>query len=85
MQRTATRCVTIFSHDQDTSTSIGARFSVAVADLVLVRFMNARFIASNLKEAEEELRGLITWQLPQDLPMIGDDDYYDLPEYHPKT
>ena len=96
--------------------------------------MNARFIASNLKEAEEELRGLITrlesgeqvsfedyhvamahiyhhlnsawngrdatdeqwrectdedyqkWQkFPQDLPMIGDDDYYDLPEYDAKT
>jgi hypothetical protein len=26
------------------------------------------------------------WQkFPQDLPMIGDDDYYDLPEYDAKT
>ena len=96
--------------------------------------MNTRFIASNLKEAEEELRSLITrvasgeqlsfedyhvamahiyhhlnsawngrdatdeqwrecsdkdyqkWQkFPEDLPMIGDDDYYDLPEYDAKT
>jgi hypothetical protein len=96
--------------------------------------MNRPFIASNLKEAEEELRRLITrldagqdlsfedyhvamahmyhhrntawnaryatdeqwrgctdedyekWQrFPKDLPMIGDDDYYDLPEYDAKT
>ena len=96
--------------------------------------MNIRFIASNLRETEEELRRLIAridsgeqlsfedchvamahiyhhlntawngrnatdeqwqecseedyqrWQkFPQDLPMIGDDDYYDLPEYDAKT
>jgi hypothetical protein len=95
--------------------------------------MNARFISSNLKEAEEELRRLITdtesgeelsfkdfhvamahiyhhlnsawngrnatdtewrecteanfqkWQsFPRDLPFIGDDDFYDLPEYNAK-
>ncbi len=96
--------------------------------------MNTRFIASNLKEAEEELRRLCDransaeeipfadfhtamahiyhhlnsawngrdatdqqwrdrsdedfakWQkFPADLPLIGDDDFYDLPEYHAKT
>jgi hypothetical protein len=108
--------------------------SSAVAQLILVRSMNTRFIASNLKEAEGELRDLITridsgeplsfedyhvamahiyhhlnsawngrdatdeqwrectdedyqkWQkFPHDLSMIGDDDYYDLPEYEAKT
>jgi hypothetical protein len=96
--------------------------------------MNARFIASNLKEAEEELQRLATraesgeeipfedfhiamahiyhhlnsawngrnitreewrecsdenykkWQsFPRDLPLIGDDSFFDLPEYHTKT
>ena len=96
--------------------------------------MNARFIASNLKEAEEELRGLITrlesgeqvsfedyhvamahiyhhlnsawngrnatdeqwrectegnykkWEsFPRDLPLIGADDFYDLPDSSTKT
>ena len=105
-----------------------------MADLVLVTPMNMPFIASNLKEAEEELRRLITrlesgeqlsfedyhvamahmyhhlnsawngrdatdeqwrecteedyqkWQkFPQDLSLIGDDDYYGSPEYDAKT
>jgi len=96
--------------------------------------MNARFIASNLTEAQEELRRLCDrakagenipfadfhtamahiyhhlncawngrdatdkqwrectqedfakWQkFPRDLPLIGDDDFYDLPEYDAKT
>lgn len=96
--------------------------------------MNARFIASQLSEAEEELRSLVakvdsgeelsfeafhvaiahiyhhlnsawngrnandqqwrectdldfaTWQqFPRDLPLIGDDGFYDLPEYDAKT
>ena len=96
--------------------------------------MNARFLLSNLEEAEEDLRKLVEqlkagqepsfedfhvamahiyhhlnsawngryisdaewrdctdenydkWQkMPRDLPMIGDDDYYDLPEYNQKT
>jgi hypothetical protein len=96
--------------------------------------MNTRFIASNLKEAEQDLQRLTAraaagedisfedfhvamahiyhhlnsawngrnitdaewrectdenykkWEsFPRDLPLIGADDFYDLPEYHTKT